>query len=172
METIIIYFEGRLKWKQPNRMVYWKYFPMPLWTGYIVRGLVEGYHVSTKSISRSINDLRLIWSNIRIWGEYRIIVFSLKQMLSAVYGWVSVQSELFALIEVFIRERAFSRMQLLILIYKLKSLRWQIILQNWKNWSKALLDLLFFKKLRIVMIKLSKCHLIHIFEYNLIFNYN
>ena len=86
-----------------------------------VRGLAEEYHVSTKSISRSINDLKSFLAEHRDLVGNTELQYSHQNKCYRLYMDEFLSNrELFALIEVLIGARAFSRMELLTLIDKLK----------------------------------------------------
>ena len=86
-----------------------------------VRGLAEEYRVSTKSISRSINDLKSFLAEHRDLVGNTELQYSYQNKCYRLYMDEFLSNrELFALIEVLIGARAFSRMELLTLIDKLK----------------------------------------------------
>ena len=88
-----------------------------------VQKLANEYEVSTKSISRSINDLKAFLADHRDLVGNTELQYSHQDKCYRLHmdGFLSNQ-ELFALVEVMIGARAFSKMELLALTEKLKKL--------------------------------------------------
>lgn len=86
-----------------------------------VQKLANDYDVSTKSISRSINDLKAFLADHRELVGSTELQYSHQDKCYRLYMDEFLSNkELFALIEVMIGARAFSKMELLILTEKLK----------------------------------------------------
>lgn len=86
-----------------------------------VQRLADEYNVSTKSITRSINDLKAFLSNHRALVGNTELLYSHQNKCYRLYMDEFLSSkELFALLEVMIGARAFSKMELLSLTDKLK----------------------------------------------------
>ena len=88
-----------------------------------VQELTNEYNVSTKSITRSINDLKAFLADHRELVGNTELRYSYSDKCYRLYMDEFLNDkELFALIEVMIGARAFSRMELLALVDKLKAL--------------------------------------------------
>ena len=86
-----------------------------------VRRLADEYNVSTKSVSRSISDLKAFLADNRELVGNTELEYSHKDKCYRLYMDEFLSSkELFALVEVMIGARAFSKDELLILVNKLK----------------------------------------------------
>lgn len=86
-----------------------------------VSKLADEYGVSTKSISRSINDLKAFLADHRELVGNTELQYSYQDKCYRLYmDEFLTNKELFALIEVIISSRAFSKNELLILTDKLK----------------------------------------------------
>lgn len=86
-----------------------------------VSGLANEYGVSTKSISRNISDLKAFLADHRELVGHTELEYSHQDKCYRLYmDEFLTNKELFALVEVMIGSRAFSRMELLALIDKLK----------------------------------------------------
>lgn len=86
-----------------------------------VHALADEYGVSTKSVSRSIADLRAFLANNRELVGNTELTYSYKdKCYRLVMDEFLSSKELFALVEVMIGARAFSRDELLLLVNKLK----------------------------------------------------
>lgn len=86
-----------------------------------VQKLAIEYNVSTKSISRDINDLKAFLADHReLVGNTELQYYNQEKCYRLFMDEFLSNKELFALIEVIIGARAFSREELLILIDKLK----------------------------------------------------
>lgn len=86
-----------------------------------VQKLAIEYNVSTKSISRDINDLKAFLADHReLVGNTELKYYNQEKCYRLFMDEFLSNKELFALIEVIIGARAFSREELLILIDKLK----------------------------------------------------
>ena len=86
-----------------------------------VRRLADEYNVSTKSVSRSIADLKAFLADNRELAGNTELEYSHKNKCYRLYMDEFLSSkELFALVEVMIGARAFSKDELLILVNKLK----------------------------------------------------
>jgi predicted DNA-binding transcriptional regulator YafY len=86
-----------------------------------VQGLADEYGVSTKSITRSINDLKNFLADHRELVGYTELQYSHQNKCYRLYMDEFLSSkELFALVEVMIGARAFSKEELLELTTKLK----------------------------------------------------
>lgn len=89
--------------------------------GLSVQKLAYEYGVSTKSISRNINDLKAFLSNHRdLVGKTELQYSSQDRCYRLYLDEFLTNQELFALVEVMIGARAFSKMELLTLTDKLK----------------------------------------------------
>lgn len=87
-----------------------------------VQKLADDYQVSTKSISRSINDLKAFLANHRELVGNTELQYSHQDRCYRLYMDEFLSSkELFSLVEVMIGARAFSKMELLAMTEKLKS---------------------------------------------------
>ena len=87
-----------------------------------VQRLADEYEVSTKSITRSINDLKNFLSDHRELVGHTELQYSYQDKCYRLYMDEFLSSkELFALVEVMIGARAFSKEELLALTSKLKS---------------------------------------------------
>ena len=87
-----------------------------------VQRLADEYEVSTKSITRSINDLKNFLSDRRELVGHTELHYSYQDKCYRLYMDEFLSSkELFALVEVMIGARAFSKEELLALTSKLKS---------------------------------------------------
>lgn len=86
-----------------------------------VQKLADEYQVSTKSITRNLNDLKAFLADHRELVGNTELQYSNREKCYHLYmdEFLSNQ-ELFALVEVMIGARAFSKMELLVLIDKLK----------------------------------------------------
>lgn len=86
-----------------------------------VRNLAEEYKVSTKSISRDINDLKVFLADHRELVGNTELQYSYQEKCYHLYmDEFLTNKELFSLIEVLIGARAFSKMELLTLVEKMK----------------------------------------------------
>lgn len=86
-----------------------------------VQGLANEYNVSTKSITRSINELKSFLSDHRELVGNTELQYSYSEKCYHLYlDEFLTSKELFSLIEVMIGARAFSKIELLTLIEKLK----------------------------------------------------
>ena len=86
-----------------------------------VQRLADEYNVSTKSITRSVNDLKAFLADHRELVGNTELLYSHQSKCYRLYMDEFLSSkELFALLEVMIGARAFSRMELLTLTDKLK----------------------------------------------------
>ncbi|MBE6911016.1 MAG: WYL domain-containing protein [Ruminococcaceae bacterium] len=86
-----------------------------------VRKLADEYGVSTKSISRNINDLKSFFAEHRDLVGNTELEYSYRDKCYRLYmDEFLTNKELFAIIEVMIGARAFSEMELLALVEKLK----------------------------------------------------
>lgn len=86
-----------------------------------VRRLSEEYGVSTKSVTRSINDLKNFLADHRdLVGNTELVYFHRDKCYRLRMDEFLSGSELFALVEVLIGARAFSKIELLSLVDKLK----------------------------------------------------
>ena len=86
-----------------------------------VQGLANEYEVSTKSITRSINELKDFLADHRELVGHTELQYSYSDKCYRLYmDEFLTNKELFALVEVMIGARAFSKMELLTLIDKLK----------------------------------------------------
>ena len=87
-----------------------------------VQRLAEEYGVSTKSISRDINDLKAFLADHRqLVGNTELLYSSQSKCYRLYMDEFLTNQELFALLEVMIGSRAFSKEELLTLTNKLKS---------------------------------------------------
>ena len=86
-----------------------------------VKNLAAEYNVSTKSISRDINDLKAFLADHRALVGNTELQYSYQEKCYRLYMDEFLTSkELFALIEVLIGARAFSKLELLALVEKMK----------------------------------------------------
>ena len=86
-----------------------------------VQKLAEEYNVSTKSISRDINDLKAFLADHRqLIGNAELTYWSQAKCYRLYMDEFLTNQELFALVEVMIGARAFSKKELLALTSKLK----------------------------------------------------
>ena len=86
-----------------------------------VQKLADDYNVSTKSITRSLNDLKAFLADHRVLVGNTELLYSHQSKCYRLYMDEFLSSkELFALLEVMIGARAFSKMDLLALTNKLK----------------------------------------------------
>ena len=86
-----------------------------------VQRLAEEYGVSTKSISRDINDLKAFLADHRqLVGNTELLYSSQSKCYRLNMDEFLTNQELFALLEVMIGSRAFSKEELLTLTNKLK----------------------------------------------------
>lgn len=86
-----------------------------------VQKLADEYGLSTKSISRNINDLKAFLADHReLVGNTKLIYSSQERSYHLYMDEFLTNKELFALIEVMIGARAFSKEELLSLTNKLK----------------------------------------------------
>lgn len=86
-----------------------------------VKNLAEEYKVSTKSISRDINDLKVFLADHRELVGNTELQYSYQEKCYHLYmDEFLTNKELFSLIEVLIGARAFSKMELLTLVEKMK----------------------------------------------------
>ena len=86
-----------------------------------VQSLSDEYGVSTKSISRDIGDLKAFLSNRReLVGQTELLYSHQNKCYRLHMDEFLTNKELFALVEVMIGARAFSRSELLLLMEKLK----------------------------------------------------
>lgn len=86
-----------------------------------VKNLAAEYSVSTKSISRDINDLKAFLADHRALVRNTELHYSHKEKCYRLYmDEFLTNKELFSLVEVLIGARAFSKMELLTLVDKMK----------------------------------------------------
>lgn len=86
-----------------------------------IQRLAEEYGVSTKSISRSINDLKAFFADHRaLVGQAELVYSSQTRCYRLYMDEFLTNKELFAVVEVLIGARAFSKEELLTLTGKLK----------------------------------------------------
>lgn len=86
-----------------------------------IKNLAAEYSVSTKSISRDINDLKTFLADHRELTGNTELKYSYKEKCYQLYmDEFLTNKELFSLIEVLIGARAFSKMELLTLVEKMK----------------------------------------------------
>lgn len=96
-----------------------------------VKNLAEEYKVSTKSISRDINDLKVFLADHRELVGNTELQYSYQEKCYHLYmDEFLTNKELFSLIEVLIGARAFSKMELLTLVEKMKHLLHLVTDQN------------------------------------------
>lgn len=88
-----------------------------------VRKLADEYGISTKSVSRTISDLKSFLADHRdLVGNTELMYSSQERCYRLHMDEFLTNQELFALVEVMIGSRAFSKMELLSLTEKLRQL--------------------------------------------------